>query len=206
MWTISFRTALHEATSYFRKEICQYLVALGADVSSRNAEGQTPVDLAKRLGMSDEEIKSYFGKKDTENIFIYFVHSLISDTFLETSIDPTALARRQDAISAIYKSVNTSTEPRIVTGIALSNSLTRETTLSRKLTKSGNGSTPRKGRTSFLPKSSSSSGIQFVAAFGSSSPAQENSTIAEGAMSELDSSGSQPTRKTSKMKLFGSRK
>ena len=56
-----YRTALHEAVSFFHKDVAQYLVKKGANLTLKSGAGETPIDLARRLGFTDEEIGIYFG-------------------------------------------------------------------------------------------------------------------------------------------------
>ena len=56
-----FRTALHEAVGFCRKDVVQYLLKKGADINAKTSSGETPADIAQRLGFSADELGIYFG-------------------------------------------------------------------------------------------------------------------------------------------------
>jgi ankyrin repeat protein len=62
------RTPLHEAVSQRHKSIAQYLVRNGALVDSVNAANETPRQLGKRVGISEEELEQYFGNRHIYNL------------------------------------------------------------------------------------------------------------------------------------------
>jgi hypothetical protein len=55
------RTALHEATSTLSVSVARYLVRTGCDTSVVNDAGETAMALAKRVGIPEKEMSSYFG-------------------------------------------------------------------------------------------------------------------------------------------------
>lgn len=64
------RTAMHEAVSVHSMSVVRYLVRIGADTGALNEAGESPRDLAKRVGIPEEEIESYFG-----TCFVYVMDS-----------------------------------------------------------------------------------------------------------------------------------
>ena len=51
--TVGGRTALHTALENGRKDIAEYLIAKGAEINTRDYNGETPLDLAIRIGIKD---------------------------------------------------------------------------------------------------------------------------------------------------------
>ncbi|KAJ8324974.1 hypothetical protein QVD99_000257 [Batrachochytrium dendrobatidis] len=96
-------TALHEAVGFCRKDVVQYLLKKGADINAKTSSGETPADIAQRLGFSADELGIYF----------------------ERQIDDAFLKRKEDSISSMSKliQVNNDMRPLGVFPLPSSNSL-----------------------------------------------------------------------------------
>ncbi|KAH6583928.1 hypothetical protein BASA60_001188 [Batrachochytrium salamandrivorans] len=62
-------TALHEAVGLYRKDVVQYLLKKGADRNARTSTGETPIDIARRLGFSADELEIYFERQIDDAFF-----------------------------------------------------------------------------------------------------------------------------------------
>nr|KAJ3409109.1 hypothetical protein HK105_003104 [Polyrhizophydium stewartii] len=84
-------TPLHEAVGHCRKDVVQYLLKKGADRNAKSAQDETPVDLAKRLGFSTDELAIYFDRP----------------------MDDTLLKRKEDSISSMLKLIQVVNDSRV---------------------------------------------------------------------------------------------
>lgn len=58
-------TPLHEAASHGHRAAVQYLISRGADCSIKNKQGLTALQLARRKGITSEELFDFFHSQDT---------------------------------------------------------------------------------------------------------------------------------------------
>ncbi|KAI8915053.1 hypothetical protein BC831DRAFT_554507 [Entophlyctis helioformis] len=94
-------TALHEAVSFCRKDVVQYLLKKGADRNAKTSNtSETPMDVARRMGFSEDEMTIYFDR-------------LVDEAFIK---------RKEDSISSMMKIIQVTEPSKSSAGILASGS------------------------------------------------------------------------------------